>query len=152
MTTDALDTSKPEEQDSVVTEDKKKKKPAKQPNTGSKKTPRGMNSGALSGIIESSELKKSGSFEIMVNTDPNRMDQPIKGAGVTSFFTSSIFARIPKPVVDRVGRESFEEGAHIILAYSLVGVKRVIEGKPYNIVEIRAKDVIPSPAQVQKPA
>jgi len=118
-----------------------KKKPKPQP-TQAKKKIRGLNSGTFSGVIEKAELKKSGSFELYVNTDQTRKDTPIKGSVFPKHFTSTIFVRIPKPIVDRVGKESFSEGCHIILPYRLVGVRNVIDGKPYDIVEVQAKDAI----------
>lgn len=120
----------------------KKQKPTEA--TVVKKKIRGVNNGTFSGVIEKAELKKSGSFELYVNTDQTRKDTPIKGSAIPAHFTSTIFVRIPKPIVDRVGKEAFSEGSHIILPYALVGIRRIVDGKPYDIVEVRAKDAIPA--------
>lgn len=118
----------------------KTKKSEAKPN----KKVRGLNNGTFSGIIEKSELKKSGSFELYVNTDQTRRDTPIKGSVIPAHFTSTIFARVSKPIVERVGKDAFSEGCHIIIPYMLVGIRRVVDGKPYDIVEVRAKDAIPT--------
>lgn len=103
---------------------------------------KGINTSTIGGFIEKSELKKSGSYELWVNIDTSRKDTPIKGANVTSFFTSVIFARINAKIVKRIGKDAFEAGNILIIPGYLVGVNRVINGDVSDIVEFRAKDVI----------
>lgn len=105
---------------------------------------RGVNNVVISGMVENIELKKSGSMEVWLNTDSSRKDTPLKGALVASFFTSTLFVRIPKPIVDRVGKDNIVKGIKAIIPSRLKGVRRVTDGHPYDVVEIQAIDAIPA--------
>lgn len=105
---------------------------------------RGINQAILSGLVENVEHKKSGSMEVWINTNTTRQDTPLKGAAVASFFTSTIFVRIPKPVVERIGKEKLAKGVKAIIPSRLKGVRRITDGHPYDVVEVQALDAIPA--------
>ena len=106
------------------------------------KKKRGINHSIVSGILEKSKLKKSGSMEIYLNTDETRKDTPLKGAGIPSFFTSTLFMRIPSPVVERLGKDFFITGNSYTVTGRLTGVRRMADGHSYDIIEFRAVDII----------
>lgn len=106
-----------------------------------KKLPKTINTGTVSGIIESIEFKKSGSAEIHLNSNPSRSDTPIKGALTPSYFTSTLFFRIPKPVIDRVGKNSLQVGKNAIVTYRLAGTRNTVETRTFFFLEARVADI-----------
>ena len=103
---------------------------------------KGINQGTVSGIVHSSELTNSGSIELKLTTDTTKVDNPIKGK-VDEFFTSTLFIRVPKVVVTRLGVEAFAPGTLLMIETKLTGVRRALEGEIFDSIEIKAKDVFP---------
>jgi hypothetical protein len=116
-------------QDVEVKKDKQKQK-------------QGYNSGLIGGQIVNVDFKRSGSAELTIDTNPNRKDSPIKNAPVPSFFTSKLLVRIPAPVIERVGKESIAKGETCLIPVELTGVRKVSDGTPFDLVELKGKDVI----------
>lgn len=107
-----------------------------------RKLPKTINTGTVSGIIESIEFKKSGSAEIHLNSNPSRSDTPIKGALTPSYFTSTLFFRVPKPVVERIGKENLEAGKNAIVTYRLAGTRNTVETRTFFFLEARIADIL----------
>lgn len=96
-----------------------------------------LNTFNIVGPIVRSEIRKTGAAMIWVKAS-DREEGEINGAAVPSFFTPVIAIRIPKYLLEKTDREAFEKGKNISVTGRLQGVKRVVDGHEYYIVEAQA--------------
>lgn len=88
-------------------------------------------------IVRSEVRKKSGAAMIWVKAS-DREEGEINNAPVPSFFTPILAIRIPRWLVEKGGEEAFDKGNTISLSGRLQGVRRVVDGRDYFIVEAQA--------------
>ncbi len=96
-----------------------------------------LNTFSVVGDIVRSEIRKTGAAMIWVKAS-EREEGEISGAPVPSFFTPVLAIRIPRYVLEKVDESAFEKGRNIAITGRMQGVKRVIDGRDFYIVELQA--------------
>ncbi|WP_414039388.1 hypothetical protein ACJU26_09170 [Acidithiobacillus sp. M4-SHS-6] len=96
-----------------------------------------LNTFNIVGDIVRSEIRKTGAAMIWVRASEREEDE-IRGAAIPSFFTPIIAIRIPRYLLEKTAPEVFEKGKNISVTGRLQGVKRMVDGHDYYIVEAQA--------------
>jgi hypothetical protein len=96
-----------------------------------------LNTFHVVGEIVRAEVRKTGAAMIWVRSS-EREDGEIQGAPVPSFFTSVLAIRVPRYVIEKLPEDLLEKGNTVSVSGRLQGVRRVVEGRDFYLVEAQA--------------